>query len=142
LAAAGTEQAEQTALFCQCQLNWRTYPELRWYHAIPNGGQRERIVATMLKAGGVRSGVFDTFLPVAREQYHGLYLEMKRKNLYRPDKPCNGCSENQIAFQQFAVSQGYAAIVCYGWEHAWRALKGYLDLPNLIRTTHTLGTHR
>lgn len=45
--------------------------------AIPNGGKRTRIEACILKGEGVRAGVPDLFLAVARGGYHGLFLELK-----------------------------------------------------------------
>jgi len=45
--------------------------------AIPNGGQRNTIVAAKMKAEGVTAGVPDLFVPHAVEPYHGLFIELK-----------------------------------------------------------------
>jgi hypothetical protein len=53
------------------------YPALRMLHAIPNGGHRHKATAARLKAAGVKAGVPDICLPVARGDWHGLYIELK-----------------------------------------------------------------
>ena len=45
--------------------------------AIPNGGKRDPKEAAHLKKQGVRAGVPDLFLPIARGNSHGLFIEMK-----------------------------------------------------------------
>lgn len=55
----------------------RLHPEARRAYAIPNGGQRNAVVAAKLKAEGVRAGVLDVHLPLARGGAHGLWIEHK-----------------------------------------------------------------
>jgi len=66
-------------------------------------------VALKLKLEGVRPGVPDTFLPVARildeKQYDGLCIEMKIK----PNKPT--CA--QANWLRELDSEGYRVKVCY-----------------------------
>lgn len=57
----------------------RQWPELALLHHIPNGGTRDAVEAKHLKQQGVKSGVPDLCLPVPRGQYHGLYIEIKRR---------------------------------------------------------------
>ena len=73
-----TEHDEQVALLKFCNLNQVKYPELALLYAIPNGGNRNIVTATKLKAEGVKAGVPDLCLPVPRGGYHGMYLEMKK----------------------------------------------------------------
>src|SRR6266576_1994743 len=63
LALSGSENAEQTALFCWAGLNQIKYPPLKWMFAVPNGGFRFKREAGRLKAGGVKAGVPDVVLP-------------------------------------------------------------------------------
>ena len=124
IAKSGTESAHQQALFAWCALNIETYPELKWFHAIPNGGsrgdnQRSRAIqGGKLKAEGVKSGVADCFLPVKRGVWSGLYIEMKRDT----GKP----SKEQKEFGVFVQLQGFGFVVCYNWEDAVKCLKEYL----------------
>jgi hypothetical protein len=61
------------------EVEWRANQEPLWgmVFAIPNGGQRNVVVAAKLKAEGVRAGVLDLCLPVARRGYHGMFMELK-----------------------------------------------------------------
>lgn len=56
------------------------YPEYsKLLFAVPNGGARSKIEAGILKAEGVRSGVADLILLIARHGYNALCLEAKTK---------------------------------------------------------------
>ena len=70
--ARNSEHAEQVALFKWAEFAAARWPELTLMHAIPNGGHRNKITAARLKAEGVRAGVPDICLPVARGGWHGL----------------------------------------------------------------------
>ena len=50
---------------------------MKLLHHIPNGGNRDVVEARHLKQQGVKKGVPDLHLPVARGSYHSLYIEMK-----------------------------------------------------------------
>lgn len=45
--------------------------------AIPNGGQRNVIVAKRMKDEGVTRGIPDLCIPYPSKGFHGLYIEMK-----------------------------------------------------------------
>ncbi|MES9947195.1 MAG: VRR-NUC domain-containing protein [Candidatus Thiodiazotropha sp.] len=114
-----TEHQEQAALF-----RWATFAQARWpelglLHAIPNGGQRNKIVAARLKAEGVRPGVPDLCLPVARGRWHGLYIELKALG-GRPSKA-------QRQWIRALRRQGYRAELCVGWTGARRMIEDYLN---------------
>ena len=122
IARAGTEHAQQVALFAWMALpdQQSKYPELKLCFAIPNGGERNKIVAGNLKAEGVKAGVLDIFLPVSRGGFHGLFLEMKvGKNRTTPE---------QKEFQTAVEIQGYATLVCYSWVEAALGIERYLNL--------------
>lgn len=114
------EAAEQTKLF-----NWIAFaraatPELDMLYHIPNGGSRNKREAANLKRQGVRAGVPDLCLPVARGDYHGLYIELKYGK--------NTATKNQKEWLNRLQAQGYAVTICYGWEQAKLALEKYLAL--------------
>jgi hypothetical protein len=113
------ESQEQTMLFNWARLMQNRMPELRMLYHVPNGGHRNKIVAAKLKAEGVRSGVPDICLPVARLGYHGLYVEMKRRKGAKT-------TPEQTEWLEALRKQGYCAVVCYGFDEAREAVENYL----------------
>lgn len=120
LAKAGSEHAHQCALFCWAALKEQQerWPELDLMFAIPNGGERNLRVAANLKAEGVKAGVLDIFLPIARGEWHGLFIEMKVK----PNKP----SDKQTEFAEKVTVKGYKCVLCYSWLEAVAEIQFYL----------------
>ena len=114
-----TEAQEQTALFQWAAMMNGRIPELACLFAIPNGGSRHPIEARHLKEQGVKAGIPDTFLSVARGPYHGLYIEMKRRAGGR-------VSVEQKKMLLALQAQGYKAEVCRGWEEARDTICEYL----------------
>lgn len=118
-----TEDEEQTTVFSWAELASSRWPELRLMHHIPNGGRRSKAEAARFKAMGVRAGVPDIFLPVARGRYHGLYIELKAMD--------GKLTKQQKEFLEYVRGEGYAGVVAYGAEAAMdtiaRYLKGVLD---------------
>lgn len=112
------EHDEQAALVRWAALQRIRYPELALLFAIPNGGDRHEAVAQRLKAEGVRPGVPDLCLPVARGGWHGLYIEMKTQR-GRPSRP-------QRQWLAALLREGYRAEVCRGWEAARVVILDYL----------------
>jgi hypothetical protein len=115
-----TENAEQAALFQWADFAALTYPELVMMYAIPNGGLRDARTAVTLQRTGVKSGVPDICLPVARGGYNGLYIEMKRQK-------GGVLSANQKIWIDRLRAHGNKAVVCKGWEAARDAITDYLD---------------
>ena len=115
-----TEAQEQRALFQWAGLAEQQYPELKLLHHIPNGGKRDARTAVNLKREGVKAGVPDICLPVARGQYHGLYIELKAGK--------NKTSTKQKEWLNALSKEGYATKVCYGWVEARETIEGYLSL--------------
>lgn len=115
-----TEGEEQARLFSWCKMHEWEWPELALLFHIPNGGSRKKAEAGRFKAEGVRAGVPDLMLPVARGDKHGLFIEMKRLDggRVRPE---------QKAWMEKLQAQGYEAVVCRGWEGASEALVKYLE---------------
>ena len=62
------------------------YPALRLnLFAVPNGGRRNRVEASIMKAEGVVAGVADLLLLYPSLGYHGLCIEMKTPKGYQRD---------------------------------------------------------
>ena len=114
------EEIEQTHLFLWAFYESSKYPELKNMFAIPNGGKRSKSEAARLKASGVKAGVPDIFLAVARNGYHGLFIEMK----VGMNKP----TENQVEMMEELTAQGYLCRVCWSGDDAIDAIKEYLGI--------------
>ena len=118
------EHNEQKALFAWAHLAKATQPELQWLFAVPNGGQRHPAVAAKLKAEGVKRGVPDIGLPVARGGFHGLWIELKFQG-NQTAKRGTVSKEQQQWIENLALN-GYAVAVCYGWREAQLTIERYL----------------
>ena len=114
------EAGAQEALFSWIGYQLGRYPELKLAYHIPNGGKRDARTAANLKRQGVKAGVPDIHLPVARGGYHGLYIELKVGK--------NKQTEKQKEWQRELTKQGYLSVVCYGWQEAAEQLVNYLEL--------------
>lgn len=106
-------------------INWATFyakdfPELELLHHIPNGGSRNQLEAANLKRQGVKAGVPDLYLPVARNGKHGLYVEMKWGK--------NKTTEKQDWWLEQLRQQGYETAVCWTAEEAMDTIAGYLGI--------------
>lgn len=111
------EKHEQIAV-----INWASYiPEIknRLFH-IPNGGSRHVAEAISLKKQGVKKGVSDLFLPIPKNGFHGLWIEIKAKK--------GRVSPEQQAWIDDMLALGYAAIVAYGADAAITGIKSYMEI--------------
>ena len=115
-----TESQEQQLLFEWAALSAGRWPELALMYHIPNGGSRSKSEAGRFRAEGVKAGVPDICLPVARGGYYGLYIELKRVKGGR-------VSPAQQGWISALISQGYYACVCKGWDDAAGVIKKYLE---------------
>lgn len=122
LAKSGSEDGAQLALFCWCATSGIS--ELKWLFHIPNGGSRHIAEASKLKAMGVKSGVPDLFLPVRKQNWLGLWIELKKEK-----RKGTVVSDKQEEWIIYLLDQGYWATVCYGWEEARDCLLQYLQVP-------------
>lgn len=113
------ESAEQQTLFQWARMMEGKWPELRMLYHIPNEGKRSRVTGARLKAEGLKSGVPDICLPVARGEHHGLYIELKRRKNATVTK-------QQLEWIEDLVAQGYVAAVCRGCDEAISLITGYL----------------
>ena len=112
-----TEKQEQEALF-----DWAQYrTDLQLMFHITNEGRRSVQHTQSLLRQGMKPGVPDIMLPVARGRYHGLFIEMKRRIGGR-------VSPEQRAWQKALLEEGYAVAVCKGFEEARETIEWYLRL--------------
>jgi hypothetical protein len=75
-----SEHAMQAAIIAKADACAVTMPEWGLLYAVPNGGYRGKAQGGKLKAEGVRAGMPDLHLPVARHSRIGLWLELKVGN--------------------------------------------------------------
>ena len=95
------------------------FPELSLLYAIPNGGHRHIATASKMKAEGVRAGIPDLCLPIARGEHNALYIEMKTmKGRVQPSQ-----TEMMAALEE----AGNKCIVCRTAGDAFNELVAYLE---------------
>lgn len=117
----GSEDEEQQKIIQWAELMSNAYPDLLMLYHVPNGGSRNRAEAAKLKRMGVRAGVPDLVLPVPRDGYAGLYIELKVGE--------NRPSKNQKNWLEKLALHGYKALVCYGGNEAIETLEQYIKSP-------------
>lgn len=121
------EERHQIALFDWVKLAKGAHPDLGKLYHVPNGGARSKAEAARLKAAGVRAGVLDLALDVARGGYFGLRIELKATKAELGRAPTVSPEQSErIATLQ---ADGYAACVCEGWEAAQAVLLEYVGWP-------------
>ncbi len=94
------------------------YPKLkRRLFAIPNGGYRDAIGASILFGEGVLPGVSDLMLAIPKNNYAGMFIEMKTEH-----GRLSGYQENFIK----EMSGDYKCVVCRSLEEFLKEVKEYL----------------
>lgn len=130
-----SEHDEQRALIWWTNFYSTSHPELKLLFAIPNGAKlpysgkgkhRFSRQAIILKEEGLKNGVPDLCLPVARNNFHGLYIEMKRIPIRgrKGGQP----TQEQKWWKEQLTQQGYLAITCWGAKEAIAVLTSYLNI--------------
>ena len=112
-----TEHEEQCAVIQYFDLKYRDHRGRLF--AIPNGSYKSRAAASSFKREGLRAGVPDLLLPVARKGYHGLFIEMKRIK-------GSVTSKEQENWHEYLNAQGYLCVVCKGSRPAIDAIDSYM----------------
>ena len=110
------EEDEQSTLF-----QYASYQnEIEWslLFSIPNGGYRKLKTGIMLKKTGLKPGIPDIMLPVARGGFMGMFIEMKSEK--------GVVQKNQKAWHILLRAQGYKVDVCRGCSQAVRVIREYL----------------
>jgi hypothetical protein len=113
-----TEAKEQEALF-----------QIASYHPIAkdylwancNDGKRSPMEGSRFKRRGLKPGVPDVSLPYPASGFHGLFIELKRRD--KKNKP----TADQLIWIHKLRKAGNYANVAYGWEDAWNQIKAYLE---------------
>lgn len=91
--------------------------------AVPNGGGRSRIEASIMKGEGVTAGVADLILLEARGGYGSLCIEMKIRDKGSKQRP------SQKAWQEAAEKAGNLYVVIRSFEAFRATVSEYMGLP-------------
>ena len=87
--------------------------------AIPNGGYRSKIEASIMSGEGVLKGVADLFIMYPSGQHHGCFVEIKSEKGKQTDF--------QIIFEVNAKSFGHHYAVCRSVEEFMNVVEKYLN---------------
>lgn len=117
------EAAEGRSLMRWVRYAEAKYPELAAFYHIPNGGPRTPQTGAQMKRQGVKKGIPDYCLPVARNGYHALYIELKRID-------SGALSEEQKDCILLLRKYHNKVVVVHGWERAKSAILKYLEVEN------------
>lgn len=115
------EGQEQAALMAELSIRMPEVADLIFH--VPNGGHRVKAVAAKLKAQGVKAGIPDLVLPMARGGFFGLYIEFKATP---PNDAAISSSQHERIRKLNA--QGYLAVVCRGHFDTVEQIRAYLRL--------------
>lgn len=99
----------------------RNYTDLPFIH-IPNEGLRSKITGALLKRMGLCPGASDIFIPRAKNDFHGLFMELKYGE--------NKLTPAQIKFIQMVEKEGYKSMVCWS---AVDAINKILEFYGLVK---------
>lgn len=119
-----SEAQEQAELFKWAMLARQKYKELELMYHVPNGGRREAKEGAALKRQGVKAGVPDICLPVGKDGFFGLYIELKVGK--------NKTSPMQDIWIKRLQDMNYKVEVCYGWIEAREVIETYLGEEDTV----------
>ena len=119
------ETQEQIALFNWAKIMEHKYPELDLMYHIPNEGKRSRYTGAELQAMGLKKGMPDVCLPVARCGYSALYIEMKTQT--------GVTTKEQKKVFAALTKAGNRAVICRSWGAAAKEIENYLKGENDVQ---------
>jgi hypothetical protein len=114
-----SENEIQASFFYFCDVWLNKYPELELLHSIPNGSHKSRSAQKIHKMTGLKSGVPDVCLPVARCGFNGFYIEFKSAK--------GRLSLTQKWWHQKLADQGYLVTTCHSVEDAINITLAYVS---------------
>lgn len=119
-----SEFQEQCALFSWAAYAQGAYPALKLLSASLNGVRLTPAQAGKAKASGMKKGEHDVRLPVARQGYIGLSIEMKHGS--------NRPTEEQLAWGALLEAENWKVAYCWTWEEARTVILDYLGANPIL----------
>lgn len=114
-----SESTEQQLIFEWASWNKNKYPGLETMYHVANEGLRSASTGRRLKREGLKSGVSDICVPVAKSGYSNLYIELKSGK--------NKATESQLKFISGINKYGGKALVVYEAENAIEVIQAYFE---------------
>ncbi|MBE5936030.1 MAG: VRR-NUC domain-containing protein [Lachnospiraceae bacterium] len=114
-----SESNEQQVVFEWASWNANKYPGLETMYHIPNEGKRSASNGRRLKREGLKCGVSDICIPVAKSGYSNLYIELKAGK--------NKATTSQREFIESINKYGGKALVVYEADNAIEVIKAYFN---------------
>ena len=98
----------------------KRYPSVeQLFFAVPNGGNRNKWTAKIMKDEGIRSGVADLILLIPCKGYASLCIEMKT--------PKGKQQETQKSFERLATHYKNKYVVCHSLEEFQKEIIKYIE---------------
>ena len=116
---------------CVAWFRWQ-YPNYsKLLFAVPNGGARSAVEASIMSGEGVLAGVADMLLLVPSRKYHGLCMEFKRTAIRYVDGKRHVLktyqSQPQKEWQAAVESVGYKYVVVRSLEEFIKLINNYFS---------------
>lgn len=92
--------------------------DCRFWHT-PNGGGRDAREGAKFKRMGVKAGVPDVVLPMARKSFYGLVIELK--------SPGGKLTESQSEWLEWFKRNNWTTKICYSCEEAQAFVMDYFS---------------
>ena len=116
-----SEAWHQKQIFRWARANQIRHPELQLLNSSLNGVRLPISLAKKMKAQGMKKGYPDIFLPVPKNNYHGLFIELKKETGGK-------VSVDQIRWLEKLSELGYYTTVQYGYKQTIEKIKQYLEI--------------
>lgn len=114
-----SESREQQIIFEWASWQKNKYPGIEAMYHIANEGKRSASSGSRLKREGLKSGVSDICVPVAKCGYNNLYIELKSGK--------NKATKEQLDFISLINKYGGKALVVYEADNAIEVIKAYFE---------------
>ena len=115
----GKAASSEHALQVQCVRWFRMRFPGELIYSIPNGGYRTKTTAKLMCAEGQLAGICDLHIPIARNGYHSMYIEMKNGK-------AGILSNKQKEMITKLKEYGHYVAVCHSFDEFVRETEGYL----------------